>query len=393
MKKYAFWVFSATFFLLILACSSSGFVSTSKVPPTPVQATALTDVQASAIPTVLAPTAVIQTFDSSGKVLADLYDRVSPGVVAIQTLSQQGGGLGSGFVYDTKGDIITNYHVIEGAQDLEVDFPSGFKVRGKVIGTDLDSDVAIVKVDAPEAELHPVPLGDSDKVRVGQNVVAIGNPFGLTGTMTMGIVSAKGRTLESMRQSGDGAYFEAGDLIQTDASINPGNSGGPLLNLNGEVIGINRAIRTTGTNASGDPINSGIGFAVSINIIKRVTPTLIEKGSYDYPYMGVSARPEISLIEMEALGLKQSTGAYLSEVVPNGPADKAGLQGGSKQTDIPGLQSGGDLVIAVDGHPVHIFGDLLSYLMVNKSPGDQITLTIIRDNEQKEVTLTLDKRP
>jgi 2-alkenal reductase len=327
------------------------------------------------------------------KVLADLYDRVNPGVVAIQTLSQDGGGLGSGFVYDKKGHIVTNYHVVEGAQDLEVDFASGNKVRGEVIGTDLDSDLAIVAVKVPEDQLFPVPLGDSDKIRVGQTVVAIGNPFGLTGTMTTGIISAKGRTLESLRQSGDGVFFEAGDLIQTDASINPGNSGGPLLNLDGEVIGINRAIRTTDTNASGDPINSGIGFAVSINIIKRVVPSLIETGSYDYPYLGVSARPELSLIEQEALGLSRSTGAYVSEVVPGGPADKAGLKGGSTDTNISGLQAGGDLITAVDGHAVNVFGDLLSYLMINKSPGDQIVLTILRDNQEKEVTLTLDKRP
>ena len=158
--------------------------------------------------------------------LINLYDQVSPGVVSIQTLDSSGGSQGSGFVYDKEGHIITNYHVVEGAQDIEVDFPSGLKVHGAVIGVDLDSDLAVIEVNVPAADLFPVVLGDSDELKVGQTVVAIGNPYGLTGTMTTGIVSAKGRTLTSMRETPEGRYFSAGDLIQTDASINPGNSGG-----------------------------------------------------------------------------------------------------------------------------------------------------------------------
>ena len=327
------------------------------------------------------------------RLTVQLYERVSKGVVSIQTLTADGGALGSGFVYDDQGHIVTNYHVVENATDLEVDFSSGYKVRGKVIATDLDSDLAVIKVDAPQDVLFPVPLADSDQLKVGQTVIAIGNPFGLSGTITLGIVSAKGRTLSSFRESGGGSFFSAGDIIQTDAAINPGNSGGPLLNLNGEVIGVNRAIRTDSSNLSGEPTNSGIGFAISSNIIRRVVPFLIDQGYYDYPYVGVTSQEDLTLIEREALGIDQTSGAYVISVTKNSPADKAGLIGGSRETDIPNLLAGGDLIIAVDGQPVQVFGDFLSYLMTNKSPGDEITLTIIRDGNQKEVPLTLAKRP
>jgi 2-alkenal reductase len=159
------------------------------------------------------------------------------------------------------------------------------------------------------------------------------------------------------------------------------------------VIGINREIRTTNVTQTGEPANSGVGFAVPVNIVKRVVPVLIAKGSYDYPYLGISTREEISLIEQEALGLSQATGAYVLDVVPGGPADQAGLKGGSRQTKIANLPGGGDLIIAIDGRPVRVFGDMLTYLLENKGPGDTVKLTILRDNQQKEVTLTLGKRP
>jgi S1-C subfamily serine protease len=347
----------------------------------------------------LGPTPVLPTQGPSTlqekDILVRLFDRVNPGVVLIQVLSDQGGGLGSGFVVDKLGNIVTNFHVVDGATNdqVEVDFPSGFKVMGKVSATDLDSDLAVVKVDAPADQLSPLTLGDSDKVQVGQPVVAIGNPFGLSSTMTTGIVSAKGRVLESIRQSSDGRNFSAGDLIQTDAAINPGNSGGPLLTYEGEVVGINRAIRTAGTTPTGDPVNTGIGFAVPINMVKRVLPTLIQGKSYDYPYLGLSSQENLSLVARKLLGLNRTTGAYVSEVVPGGPSDKAGIQAGSKPTSITGLQSGGDLIIAVDGRPVLVFGDVISYMLENKSPGDKMVFTIVRDNQEKEVTITLGKRP
>jgi len=352
-----------------------------------------------ALPTVSSsPNATSPTIvDLAGNqdVLVNLYKKVSPGIVAIQVVTDQGEGLGSGVVIDANGHIVTNYHVVEGASKLEVDFTSGFKARGNVIGTDLDSDLAVVQVKAPASELHPVPLGDSSRLEVGQTVVAIGNPFGLTSTMTTGIVSALGRTLSSIRTSPDGSgSFSAGDVIQTDAAINPGNSGGPLLNLNGEVIGINRAIRTTNVDPStGEPSNSGIGFAVAVNIVKKVVPVLIANGKYDYPYMGITSRQNLSLDEQEALGLPQSTGAYVISVTQGGPADKAGLKGGSRNSSISNLPAGGDLIVAADGQPVLVYGDLIGYLMEFKSPGDQIKLAVIRDGQKKEVTLTLGKRP
>jgi S1-C subfamily serine protease len=325
--------------------------------------------------------------------LTSLYDKVNPGIVSIQVLSDAGGALGSGFVFDKEGDIVTNYHVVEGANELEVDFPSGLKVRGKVIGKDLDSDIAVVNVKAPAEALFPLEMGDSDQLKVGQSVIAIGNPFGLTSSMTTGIVSAIGRTSESMRQSPEGNFFSTGGLIQTDAAINPGNSGGPLLDLKGRVMGINREIRTNSMNSTGEPTNSGIGFAVPVNIVKRVVPVLIQKGNYDYPYLGISFHNEISLIEQEALGLPQATGAYVLDVASGGPAEKAGLIGATRQTSLPNLPVGGDLIIAIDDRPVRVFGDLITYLMANKSPGDTVKLTILRDNQQKEVELTLEKRP
>jgi S1-C subfamily serine protease len=325
--------------------------------------------------------------------LVTLYKRINPGVVLIQVVSSQGGGLGSGFVVDKNGFIVTNFHVVEGATEVEVDFPSGFKAMGKVIGTDLDSDIAVIQVQAPAEQLVPLTLGDSDQIQVGTPVIAIGNPYGLSSSMTQGIISARGRTLESMRQAESGQNFTAGDILQTDAPINPGNSGGPLLDMRGEVIGINRAIRTAGTTTTGDPVNTGIGFAVPINMVKRVLPTLMKGETYNYPYLGLSSIDDLSLTARKALGLNRMTGAYVTDITSGGPADKAGVRGGTQQTSIQGLLAGGDLVIAVDGQTVNVFGDLLTYLMENKSPGDKVTLTIVRDGQEREVTITLGKRP
>ena len=322
--------------------------------------------------------------------LVSLYQNSLPGVVSLRVTTDMGGGAGSGFVYNKNGYIITNYHVVEGATDVEVDFSSGFKTYGTVIGTDLDSDLAVVKVDAPADELVPLPLGDSDQLHVGQTVVAIGNPFGLSGTMTTGIVSALGRTLDSLNDAPSGGRFTAGDIIQTDAAINPGNSGGPLFNLNGEVVGINRAIRTTTSSSSGDPLNSGIGFAISINIVKRVAPDLIQQGYYDYPYMGISSISDLSLHTIEALGLERQTGAYVTGVEPGSPADIAGVRGASLESGMP---MGGDLIVGIDGMEVLQFDFLLKYLINNKGPGDTVLLTVFRDGQELDLEMTLGKRP
>lgn len=326
-------------------------------------------------------------------ILTSIYEKTNPGIVSIVTVSSAGESSGSGWVYDKEGHIVTNYHVVEGATTLEVDFPSGKKVEGTVIATDLDSDIAVIEVNVSPDELVPLPLGDSDQLRIGQMVVAIGNPFRLNSTMTLGIVSAKGRILDSIRTASDNTPFSAGDIIQTDAAINPGNSGGPLLNLNGEVIGVNRAIRTSGTTLEGEPVNSGIGFAISINIVKHVVPYLIRDGKYDYPYLGISSSSiDMTLNQWQTVSSTQTTGAYITSVTEGGPADLAGLKAGTRPTSIQGLYSGGDIIIAVDGVPVNVYGDLISYIFKNKLPGDVITLTIIRDNTQKEVELTLGSR-
>jgi S1-C subfamily serine protease len=385
MKINRIWIALSILALAVLACQLPGLApaapaAPSLPPPTPVSK----EIQAPV------------TVDSAGQqeALVSLYESVMPGIVSIQVVGSQGGSLGSGIVYDDQGHILTNYHVVEGAQQLEVDFTSGYKIYGTVIGTDLDSDLAIVKVNAPASELHPLPLGDSSTLQVGQTVVAIGNPFGLSGTMTTGIISALGRTLDSVREAPGtgGNFFTAGDIIQTDAAINPGNSGGPLFNLNGEVIGINRAIRTTNFTTTGEPVNSGIGFAVAINIVKRVTPSLISNGKYDYPYLGISSLPDLNLTEIDALGLKSFTGAYVTSVNPGGPADKAGIRAGD-QTTSTGLNAGGDLITAIDGQTIHSFDDLLRYLINNKVPGDTVVLTVMRGQEKVDIPVTLDKRP
>ncbi|EKD88314.1 MAG: 2-alkenal reductase [uncultured bacterium] len=388
MKKLTTIVISILFLLGLMACQFSpniDFFDKKTTQPASV--------------VVVTPTAQPSysggTIGISDSVLSDIFDRVNPGVVSIFISSDQGQASGSGFVYDTEGHIITNFHVVDGANYIEVDFPSGLKAEGTILSTDLDSDIAVIKVNVPADQLVPIPLGDSDALKVGQLVVAIGNPFStFSSTMTMGIVSAKGRILDSIRTDADQNSFTAGDIIQTDATINPGNSGGPLLNLNGEVIGINRAIQTSGTTSDGSPVNSGIGFAVSINIVKRVLPTLLLGEKYDYPYIGISSSPyDFTLAEYRALDISQTSGCYITSVTAGGPAEQAGLQGGTNPTEIPNLFSGGDLIIAVDGKSIISYGDLISYVFTHKSPGDQITLSIIRDGKQMEVPLTLGKRP
>ncbi len=313
--------------------------------------------------------------------LIQLYERVSPGVVALLVAGEQGlVGSGSGFVLDKEGHIVTNFHVVEGATQVQVNFPSGIKVRGTVIGEDRDSDLAIVKVDVAPEELVPLPLGDSGQLQVGQLVIAIGNPFGLNGTMTTGIVSSLGRTLSSLNLSPTGGAFSAGDIIQTDAAINPGKSGGPLLNLNGEVVGINRAIRTETSTADGSPANSGIGFAVSVNILKRVAPSLIANGFYEYPYLGVATYPELPLELMEELGRTRSFGALVTNVVAGSPAEAAGIQPG-------------DLLLAIDGIEIRSFGDMIAYLFTEKAPGETVVFEVLRNGEEIEVPLVLGKRP
>ena len=377
-------------FFIVLSIASIGcgaFNTTAPITTTPE-----TNTQISTTEEIASSNEVVD-YVSQQDQLTQLYEQANPGVVSIRVLSEEGGGLGSGFVIDDQGHIITNYHVIRDADELEIAFPSGFKTRGEILGTDSDSDIAVIKVDAPPEELHPLPLGDSNQSKVGQIVVAIGNPLGYDGTMTTGIISSLGRTLNSLHEAPGGRFFTAGDIIQTDTAINPGNSGGPLLNLAGEVVGVNFAIQSSSFGLDGQPVNSGIGFAVSIDIVKRVVPELIANGFYDYPYMGVSSLPEITLYLQEILGLPQTSGVYLLEVTPGSPADDAGLRAGDQSTEFPGYFSGGDLITGIDGLPVRDFSEMITYILNNTSPGDTVTFTILRDGEEIQIELTLGKRP
>ena len=330
----------------------------------------------------------------SNDLLVNLYEQINPGVVAILMYSEgEPTGQGSGFVIDNEGHILTNYHVVENVVDFEVIFSDGYRAVGELVGIDPDSDIAVLKVSLPGRELKPLSLGSSADVRVGQSVVAIGNPYGLSGTMTVGIVSARGRLLDTIRTGSAGGNFSSADLIQTDAAINPGNSGGPLLNLQGEVIGINRAIRTEGDVGSG-VYNSGLGFVVPVDIVKRVVPFLIRDGKYDYPYLGITSSEEFTLPQLTALGLSPDVrGVYVNTVPAGTPAKKAGIIGGSTATTFDNLLAGGDLITKIDSHSILNFSDFLNYLVTNTSPGDTVALTILRDGKELQLSATLVARP
>lgn len=337
--------------------------------------------------------------------LTALYEKVNPGVVSVRTITEsaegfESGGLGTGFVWDEEGHIVTNFHVVRNATDLEVDFPSGFKTRATVIGSDPDSDLAVLELEEKPENILPLELGSSRELQVGQTVVAIGNPRGLKGTMTFGIVSALGRTMDSLREAPGGGVFATGNIIQTDAAINPGNSGGPLLDIDGKVIGINSAIQTNSIDLTGQPVNSGLGFAISIDQAKNVVPDLIKEGEYESPYVGIRVQPEITLFMQEELDLPQSTGVYVVEVTEGSPAEEAGLigalddiEGQPEGLEITEAYQGGDLIVSIDGQPVNNFEDFMGYLLAYKKPGDTIELTVLRDGEEVTLALTLGSRP
>lgn len=319
--------------------------------------------------------------------LAGLYEQLNPGVVNIQVYVERetlaGGGAGSGFILDNEGHIVTNNHVIAGATQVTVVFFNGIEAEAEIIGTDPDSDLAVLQVDQLPELTHMLPLANSDQVKVGEWVVAIGNPFQLGGSMSVGIVSAIGRTIPS-----GATPFAIPQAIQTDAAINPGNSGGPLLNLRGEVIGVNAQILTGGV-----PANVGVGFAIPSNVVRRVVPALIENGSYQWPWLGVQGG-DVTLTIMEANELESQLGAYITDVIPGGPADEAGLQGSSRfqQVDRLEVPVGGDVVIEADGEPMIDFASLLIKTAA-KNPGDTMELTIIRNGRRQQVTVTLEPRP
>jgi S1-C subfamily serine protease len=321
------------------------------------------------------------------QVLVDLYSRLNPSVVNITVYLNQNGELtsfaqASGFIYDNQGHVLTNAHVVHGTDAVEVTFSNGLIREASLVGEDLNSDLAVILVDLPQG-VESIPLGAMDELAVGQTVVAIGNPFGLEGTLTRGIISALGRTIPAL------TIYSIPEAIQTDAAINPGNSGGPLLNLNGEVIGVNAQIETNGTSQS----NIGVGFAIPVSIVQRVVPTLIEKGSYDWPLLGISGYT-VNPPLVKAMNLPVEQGAYVSSVTDNGPALAAGLQGTTETISQDGrnVGIGGDIITAIDGQAVNTFDDLLVYLSLHTIPGQQVTLTILRNGSYQQVDVTLGTR-
>jgi serine protease Do len=353
--------------------------------------------------------ATAQTISQNNTVssLRQLFERTQQSVVQVSSandpslfgdaLPTRPMALGSGFVYDQEGHIVTNYHVIAGARDpenVDVTFSDGTVYRARIVGTDQYSDLAVLQIQDPSArqKMIPLPIGNSSELHVGDSVVAIGNPFGLTGTMTSGIVSGLSRLLPAQASQGplgsQQASFSIPDIIQTDAAINPGNSGGPLLNIQGEIVGINTAIfSATGAFA-------GVGFAVPSNAISKIVPVLIENGSFEHPWLGISGidvTPDIA----SAIGLQESRGFLVIDVAEGGPAASAGIEGGDRIAQIGGreIELGGDVILAIDNMTVRKIDDLLGYLEAATEVGRTVTLTIWRDGEIGQVSATLGARP
>jgi len=317
---------------------------------------------------------------------SQVYKLIEPSVVKVTvrswtTLGLVSYGQGSGFVYDGSGHIVTNHHVVSGADAIEVTFLDGTTLKAILVGSDPYSDLAVIKIEARKT-LVPVVLGDSSELYVGETVLAVGNPFGLSGSMTKGIVSQLGRTLQT-----SGNYLIVG-VIQVDAAINPGNSGGPLLNLKGEVVGVNTAIASmTGEFA-------GIGFAIPSNLVKKVVPAIISQGYYPHPWLGISGL-DVTPAIAEAMNLPNATGFLVTEVLKGSPAAEAGLRGGTNVAVIEGVKVpiGGDVIVGVDQIRVRQLLDLLVYLEYQKNVGDQVKLRIIRDGVEEELTVRLGERP
>jgi S1-C subfamily serine protease len=349
----------------------------------------------------------INNKNSSELSLPDLFSKVEKSVVQVASNDDidisSSSRLGSGFIFDRNGHIVTNYHVIAGGAtqgNVQITFLDGSAYNARLIGGDPFSDLAVLRLNGeniPSNKLVPLPIGDSTTLRVGEGVVAIGNPFGLSGSMTEGIISGLGRMLPSAEQEESdtipsdldtSAGFLIPDIIQTDAPINPGNSGGPLLNIQGEVIGINTAIfSTTGASA-------GIGFAIPSNTIRKVVPSLITKGEYQHPYLGiigVDITPEIA----RALGLTDARGFLVTEVAGGSPAQKAGIRGGSSLTNVNGreIAMGGDVIVKVDDKTVRKIDDILTYLEREKNVGDTVQFTALRNGGTESINLTLGPRP
>ena len=326
--------------------------------------------------------------NSESKILSltDIFEKAEPGVVRVNTQRNQTindvGGVGSGFVFDKRGHIITNAHVINDSTKTIVTFLDGRSYNAEIIGIDEYTDIGVIKVNADFKLLQPLSLGDSSNLKVGEPITAIGNPFGLSGSMTSGIISQMGRLLPS------GSGYSIPDVIQTDAAINPGNSGGPLLNMRGDIVGINTAIQST----TGE--FTGVGFAIPSQTVAKIVPTLISEGEYNHPWIGISGR-DIDPDMAKVLGLEDALGFLVITVVEDSPAWDAGLIGSDKTIEVEGREYsiGGDIITAVDGIDVRKIDDILIHLQRVKTVGDEMDLEILRDNRTTNVTIVLQERP
>jgi 2-alkenal reductase len=391
-------------FLLTVGAAIFGFNSVSTAAARPDRNLRVANVAAN--PPTPRPQVVVQPppdgIDYESAVLRTVYEQVGPAVVNI-TVNMDHPAVtgnddipsdleitssGSGFVWDAAGHIVTNFHVVEGADQVQVTFSDGTMSIAELVGEDEDSDLAVIKIDPTGYNLTPVRLGSMDDVYVGMRVAAIGNPFGLQGTLTSGIVSAIGRSIPAPTVGN----YTIPDSIQTDAAINPGNSGGPLLNERGEVIGVNAQIR------SEVRANSGVGFAIPVSILARVVPSLIDNGRYEHSYLGVRGSTFSPLCAADLELDPTRRGVVVDEVITGGPASRAGLRGAdtrisSQYPSICPRFSGGDLVTAIDGRAITSFEEMLAYMARYTSPGDTVQLTVLRNGEERQLDLTLGSRP
>ncbi|MDH4138826.1 MAG: trypsin-like peptidase domain-containing protein [Anaerolineae bacterium] len=357
---------------------------TPTAPPTPTAAPSQATPVSAAEPANALEAQVEAVYDQAGPAVVHITSRVITYDFFMQPIPQE--GTGSGFVYDTEGHVVTNYHVVADAESVSVALAAGGVYTATIVGTDSSNDLAVLRIEAEDLP-NPVPLGDSDQLRVGQFVVAIGNPFGLDRTLTVGVISALSRVI----QSPDSRFI--GEAIQTDAAINPGNSGGPLLDLEGRVIGVNAQI------ISPSQASAGIGFAIPVNTVRRVAPQLIAQGYYPHPWLGVSVLPfeaEGAQILREAgMDVPVDEGLLVAEVVAGSPAAKAGIRAGDQVVSIGNtrIPVGGDIITAINGEPIANFEELTVYLESETQVGDTVEVTLIRDGQEMKVSVTLAERP
>lgn len=384
MKRSLLIISSLVILVITLAGCSTQYGMTSHTPEANTQGTTSTPPQNSEPDLISGVEAVLES----------VYIRTNPSVVNIgvvlesTTFNPGGTGSGSGFVWDTQGNIVTNNHVVEGATRITVTFYDGTVVDANLVGVDTDSDLAVIKVNTNAEQLKPVKMADSNQVKVGQLAIAIGNPFGLQGTMTVGFISSLERLLPANENS-VGPTYSIPDIIQTDVAINPGNSGGVLLDDKGEVIGVTSSIATT----SGS--SAGVGFAIPSAIVNQVIPALIKTGSYDHPYLGISVvtlNPDLA----NAMNLpSDQRGALVGTVTAGSPAEKSGIKASQTSVMVNGQQFkvGGDIIVAYNNQAIKRSGDLITFLARSGSIGQNVTLTLLRGGNQIQVQVTLGSRP